>query len=160
MEISDLANGNTAVTSDQSDDPALITFNISYNADFTPIELQQTQTVTVVIKTSSKYFIDGVTQTLFDVKTFTVSFINPCTDPNYVKIVGPTQPLADEDYIIEDAAEPLTQHTEFTIEYTPNVHDFCGGITVVPKYDDEILDNSVPVTYSVADRRFTAESDD
>ena len=39
--------------------------------------------------------------------------------PEHVYIDGPTL-LADEDYIIESPAEPLTQHQPFSIVTIPN----------------------------------------
>ena len=79
---------------------------IHWDKDLSPVEpVQQTQKVTVTATAGSLY--NEASQTVNDEKFFDVVFSNPCVLPAYVYISGPDV-LADEDYIIDDDAKPLT----------------------------------------------------
>ena len=52
-------------------------------------------------------------------------------------------------------------HAPFTVSTVPIEHDYCGDLTIVAKFNDVVIDqnNDDPLTYSEANRQFTAFSD-
>ena len=52
-------------------------------------------------------------------------------------------------------------HAPFTVSTVPIDHTFCGDLTIVAKFNDTVIDesNDDPLSYSEADRQFTAFSD-
>ena len=157
--ITNFANGESGVTSSiptGEEVDTLPQYSVFWNKNLYPVDPdKQTQTVTVSGYAGSPY--NENSQTVSDDESFNVNYLNPCVMPEHVYIEGPTL-LADEDYIIESPAKPLTQHGEFTIVTVPNSHNLCGTITIEPKYDNLPLTGD-PVTYDPINMRFIAESD-
>ena len=87
-----------------------------------------------------------------------MTFKNPCIDKNFVNIVAPQ--FFEQDYIINAPPEQFPVHAPFTVNTVPITHDYCGSLTFVPKFNDQGLVSGGPLTYSEAERQFTADSDD
>ena len=92
-----------------------------------------------------------------DTESFDLTFNNPCIDTDFVTIVAPT--FLEQDYIINDDPEAFPVHAPFTVSTVPIVHDFCGSLTLVATFNGAPVDGD-PLSYSEADRQFTADSDD
>ena len=63
--------------------------------------------------------------------------------------------------MIHAEAKPFPVHDPFTVSTVPIDHDYCGLLTIVAKFNDIVIDesNNDPLSYSEADRQFTAFSD-
>lgn len=65
--------------------------------------------------------------------SFDLSFKNPCIDPAFVVIDAFT--LEDLDYIINEGLVTYDPHTTLTVTTVPIVHDLCGELSVIAKFD-------------------------
>jgi len=157
-ELTLLNSGETAVVSTIPDGQTIDvmpSYNVFWNKDLTPVlPEQQSQRVTITGYAGSMY--NPSTATVSDTLIIDVNFANPCVMPEHVYIEGPTL-LADEDYIIDSPALPLTQHGPFSIVTVPNPHNLCGTINIEPKFNNAPLTDD-PVTYDPINMRFIAES--
>ena len=63
----------------------------------------------------------------------------------------------DFDYTIHGESEIQTPHDEFTVATSPIVHELCGSLAFVVKFDGAIIDGD-PLTYELATRTFTIYS--
>ena len=93
---------------------------------------------------------DSVYPTLDTVKiekteVFTLSFLNPCFDTDFVEIVAPT--LLNYDYIVFSTALSKT-HPAFTVNFSPDVHALCGLLSYSATFDNgAVTTTSKPFAY-------------
>lgn len=62
--------------------------------------------------------------------------------------------------MINQGPLPLTVHDTFSIKTAPIEHNLCGTLTIIAFWEDAPLSGGEPVTYSIANQQFTAESID
>ena len=94
--------------------------------------MPQTQTVSLTVTAKSLYSTG--TQTIQESGSWTLSFKNPCKDPDFVKIVPSTLP--EIDYVIL-SGEQSTKTDAFTLEINPETHNLCGPLKYTAYYDNQ-----------------------
>lgn len=107
--------------------------------------------MTVTAVSSSIYNTSAQTKT--DSGAFTVTFANPCLNPQFVYIRAPTLTDYDEGYYVYDVLRLFEPHDPFEIITVPNMHNLCGDLSFIAKFDGQPVDGD-PLDYDVANRQF------
>ena len=97
---------------------------------------------------------DGNESTISVTQTLTV--VNPCTDPSYVSISGPTT-LPTLEYPLGTGAVTFAAHDAFTLTDPNPSSPICGPLELVGKYDGVEVTSTGELTYDETTRQFTVE---
>jgi hypothetical protein len=143
------SDGDSAVTHETNSDK---TFEFFYNKDLEP--LGKSQTVTVTATSTSKHGTNSDSKEL--VRSFEVTFKNPCIDERFVKIVHPTLP--DQEYVV-GSPELTWNYDAFTLDINPAAHELCGDMQFVAKFNNQPITGDV-LSFIEGDRQFTCSTDD
>ena len=104
-------------------------FRVYYDQDLSPVG--QTQSISVQV-TAKSNFLTSQSKILVVVRTFTITYNNPCLDQDFVTIIPPDE-IPEETYIVFDDLKTFN-HDQCQIKTEPIIHSLCGDIQYNAQY--------------------------